>query len=136
MNSINIWSVIVAAVVSFGIGALWYSPILFGKEWASLIGLSAKDMEGMKAGVWKAYVAQFIATLVSFAVLGFALAATGTDTASEAAFVGFLAWLGFSVPVGLSSLLWKKASFKLFLIEAVCSLLTLAIGGAIIGAWN
>ncbi len=136
MNSINIWSVIVAAVVSFGIGALWYSPILFGKEWASLIGLSTKDMEGMKQGVWKAYLVQFIVTLVSFAILAFALSATGTATASEAAFVGFLAWLGFAVPVGLSSLLWKKASFKLFLIEAICSLLTLAIGGAIIGAWN
>ncbi len=33
MNKINFWAVIVAAVVAFVLGALWYGPFLFGKAY-------------------------------------------------------------------------------------------------------
>ena len=33
MNKINFWAVIVAAVVAFVLGALWYGPCLFGKAY-------------------------------------------------------------------------------------------------------
>ena len=31
--SVNIWAVVLAAVSSFLLGGLWYSPILFGRVW-------------------------------------------------------------------------------------------------------
>jgi hypothetical protein len=33
MSAVNIWAVLVAAVSSFALGGLWYSPVLFGKAW-------------------------------------------------------------------------------------------------------
>ena len=33
MSAINIWAVLVAAVCSFLLGGLWYSPVLFHKLW-------------------------------------------------------------------------------------------------------
>jgi len=33
MSGINIWAVLVAAVSSFALGGLWYSPVLFHKLW-------------------------------------------------------------------------------------------------------
>jgi hypothetical protein len=33
MNQVNIWAVLVAAVSSFMLGGLWYSPVLFHKVW-------------------------------------------------------------------------------------------------------
>jgi Protein of unknown function (DUF1761) len=33
MSGVNIWAVLVAAVSSFALGGLWYSPALFGKLW-------------------------------------------------------------------------------------------------------
>ncbi len=41
---INYWAVLVAAVVSMVIGALWYSPVLFGKLWMKYSGLSDKKL--------------------------------------------------------------------------------------------
>ena len=35
---INIWAVIVAAIVNMVVGSFWYSKSLFGKEWAKLVG--------------------------------------------------------------------------------------------------
>ncbi|MEN9524093.1 MAG: hypothetical protein RL536_162 [Candidatus Parcubacteria bacterium] len=136
MDAINIWSIVVASVVAFAIGAIWYSPILFGKEWMALNKMTDKDISDtqMKGVAWF-YVIQFIITLVSFCVLGFAVNAFGTYTASDGAFLGLLAWVGFVLPIGVSALMWEKKPFKLILINMICTLLTLVVGGAIIGAW-
>jgi hypothetical protein len=38
MSAVNIWAVLVAAVSSFALGGLWYSPVLFGKAWNREVG--------------------------------------------------------------------------------------------------
>ena len=138
MHTVNLWAILVAAIVAFAIGALWYSPILFGKEWMSLTGKTQKDVAAAKAkgGMWKLYVAQLILAIITFGVLGFIVAAASGATASDGAFMGFLAWLGFDATVILGGFLWEKKPLKLVVIQAACSLLTLVVGGAIIGAWH
>ncbi len=137
MNNINFWSICVASVVSFGIGALWYSPILFGKEWMSLTKTTAADMESIKSrGPWKAYIAQFIAVLISFSVIGFLASANNIATSSDGAFLGFVIWLGFVATESVGILFWERRPLKLVLINSICSLVSLVIGGAIIGAWK
>lgn len=133
---INIWSVIVATVVAFVIGAIWYSPILFGKEWMSLIGHSQKEVDDFKKkGVIKFYVIQLVVTFITFCVLGFAMTALSTKTGSDGAFIGVLAWLGFILPISVGAIIWERRPFKLVLIDNVNMLLSLVVGGAIIGAW-
>ncbi len=136
METINLWSILVASVVAFAISAVWYSPILFGKEWMSLTNINEKDIAIAKTkGVTLFYVIQFIFTVISFCVLGFVMSALGTRTASDGAFLGLIAWVGFVLPVGVSNLMWEKKPFKLVLINTISTLLTLVVGGAIIGAW-
>jgi hypothetical protein len=137
MSSLNFWPILVASVVSFGIGALWYSPILFGREWMNLLKMSNDDLDSAKErGVAKLYFMQFIATLVMFTVIGFAISSMSTMSVSDGAFVGFLAWLGLIAPVSLGAVMWKRESAKLILIETIHYLVVLAIGAAIIGAWR
>ena len=137
MYTINIWPFLISAVVSFAIGALWYSPILFGKEWMRLTKMTEADMAAAKAsGVWKSYLSHFIATVVMLAVLGFFIATSNAVSATDGAFLGFVAWLGFIAPIGLSGMLWKREPFKLVLIDTIQVLISLIIGGAIMGAWK
>jgi hypothetical protein len=136
MYTINFWPILIAAVVSFGIGALWYSPILFGKEWMALTKKTDSDMQAAKSGIWKFYLIQFVMTIIMFIVIGFVISAIGVARASDGAFVGFLAWIGLIAPVSMSNLMWKKEPGKLVLIETINYLVVLAIGGAIIGAWR
>ena len=134
---INAWSIVVAAVVAFGIGALWYSPILFGKEWMALTKKTEADMAAAKAkGIWKLYIVQFIMSLVSFGVLAFLISSSGAMDAGDGAFLGFLVWLGFTATDAVGGLLWEQKPFKLVLINAISHLINLVIGGAIIGAWR
>lgn len=137
MYTINFWPILVATIVSFGIGALWYSPILFGKEWMTLSKIKESDWDEAKAkGPWKAYVVQFIAIFVTYAILGFLVSATNAATATDGAFLGFLVWLGFVATDAAGALMWEKKPMKLVLINIVATLLTLVIGGAILGAWR
>ena len=136
MQSINFWPILVASLASFGVSSLWYSPILFGKEWISLVKMTDGDMADIKfRGVTKLYITQFVATLVTFAVVAFAMSEMNVISASDGAFLGFLAWLGFIVPMRISPVLWRKEPMKLFLIDVINYLIVLVIGSAIIGAW-
>jgi len=138
MNTIIIWPILVASVVAFAIGALWYSPVLFGKEYMSLMKISDKEVAAAKAkgGMWKLYVVQFITTVVMFGVLAFLIYASGTSNAKNGAFLGVLVWLGFPAMFDIGSLLWEKKPFKLVVIQSVVMLINLVIGGAVLGAWH
>lgn len=137
MESVSIWPILIASVAAFIIGALWYSPFLFGKEWMALIGATDKDIADAKArGMTKSYVAQLIITLLTFIVMHFAIVAVGARTALDGAFVALIAWVGFIVPGSVGSMLWEKKTIRYALITSVSTLLCWIVGGAIIGGWR
>ena len=42
---VNLTAVVVADLISFGIGAAWYSKMLFAKPWMKETGLTSQDMK-------------------------------------------------------------------------------------------
>ncbi len=134
MEQINILPIIVSSLVSFGIGSLWYSPFLFGKEWMEGRHIDPQSIK--EFGVIKSYVIQFIFSVITFSALAFLISMAEVRTSTDGAFLGLLAWLGFILPTSLSALIWKRDNFTLFLIDVVNNLVVLTIGGAIIGAWR
>lgn len=137
MNTISIWPILVASIVAFVIGAIWYSPLLFGKEWMALIGATEKDVAEAKAkGMTKSYIVQFIITVITFIVLSFAITSLNIDSAKNGAFLALIAWIGFIVPGTVGGMLWEKRSLKFALITSVSTLVCWVVGGAILGGWN
>jgi Protein of unknown function (DUF1761) len=61
------------AILQTIIGALWYSPLLFGKFWMKANGLpeniSKKEMQELSKGVGKYYGIQFALTILSDFIL-------------------------------------------------------------------
>lgn len=137
MTSFNFWPILIASVVAFAIGALWYSPVLFGKEWMALSGISDADVtESSKKGMWKLYLTQFVTTLVTFSILAFIITSIGGATAGDGIFFAVLAWVGFVVTHAIGNVIWTKQPLKLALINTLGTLVCWVIGGAIIGAWR
>ena len=53
MPEINWIAVVVATLASFALGALWYSPVLFGKAWQREAGLTDEQLaRGNKARIF------------------------------------------------------------------------------------
>ena len=134
-DHINYLAVLVAAVVTFAIGALWYS-LLFGKAWMKAHGYTPEKLEEMKAGMGKAYALSFVCYLVMAFVLAVLIYWTGTATAMGGLHLGALCWLGFAATIGLTANLYSDKPLSTYLIDAAYQLVYLMAMGAILGAWQ
>lgn len=74
---INWLALIVAAIVKFAIGAAWYAPQVFGKQWQTEIGLT---QEQVRANIGPAIVAEIVTDLVLAFFLIYAVRYAGATT--------------------------------------------------------
>ncbi|MBI2666537.1 DUF1761 domain-containing protein [Candidatus Woesearchaeota archaeon] len=135
---INYLAVLVAAVASYALGALWYSPVLFEKLWMQLSGLSETKLKEMKekTDMKKSYAFGFVGTLVSAVVLAYLIEMAQWTSALQGVLLGVLVWLGFVVTVELGSVLWENKSWKLFLLQTGHNLVSLVVMGLVLGLWR
>ncbi len=134
---VNYWAVLVSGVIGMLIGALWYSPLLFGNLWMRLSGISSSQIDKMKkSGIAKSYFWAFVMTLIGMYVLAIFINYAGVSRFISGMGTGILAWLGFIIPILLNDFLWGGKSFKLFLLNAAHHLIVIAIGGGILAVWQ
>lgn len=126
---IDLLAILLAALVNLLIGFVWYSPWLFGKYWKKLSGFGEEYRRGKLAPLWA-----FLISLVTAYILGFFVVFLGVTTVTDGMFVGFLIWFGFIATTLISKMIWNRAPFKLFLIEAGYRLLGFLVMGGILGA--
>jgi len=124
---------LVAALVKVAVGWLWYSPMLFLKQWQQLSGVTDEQMKG---GMAKGMVTWIVGALVMTFVLAHAVYYAGANTAVLGAAVGFVNWLGFIFVVQLDAWAADKRPFKLIAINSGSQLVALLIMGAILAAWT
>lgn len=134
---VNLLAVLVAAVASMVISALWYSPLLFGKLWMRLSGIDMKKISKMKkkGKVGRSYFWAFIATLLTSYVLAHFVRYVTASTFADGAQLAFWLWLGFVAPLLLGSVLWKGEPFKLFVLNAAHHLIALVVAAGILAIW-
>jgi hypothetical protein len=133
---INIFAVIVAAIVTFGIGALWYSPLLFGKQWLAFNGYGPEKVEAMRKEAGKAYGISFACYLVMAAIFAILLRITHIIAVLAGAKLGILLWIGFVAAVGLTANVYSDKPLKAFLLDAGYQLVYLIVMGLILAAWH
>lgn len=132
MPEVNWLAVLVSALSVFLIGGLWYSPAVFGKAWMKENGFTEESMKG--SNMAKIFGLAFVLGLISSINLAMFL---GPDTdATMGAFYGFLAGFGWVATFVGTHYLFERKSFKLFLINAGYSVVSLTVMGTIIGAWR
>jgi len=133
--SVNLWSVLAAAVAGVILGSLWYSPVLFGNLWMKLSGMkkpTGKELEKLKKTMWKYYLTQFIGTLVASYALAVLIKNTGSTGSLAGALLGAVIGVGVLSVNALSSVLWEGKPFKLYLINISYNIVSYVIMGAII----
>ncbi len=130
---INWLALIVAAIVKFAIGAAWYAPQVFGKQWQAVLGMT---QEQVRANMVPALVAEVITDLVLAFFLVYAVRYAGADTLLQGVFVGFLVWLGFVETLTIPQIYYEKRSWRLWSINNGYWVVSLIAMGAILGVWQ
>ena len=122
---------VVAVLVKIIVGAVWYSPALFLKQWQQLGGVSVETMRG---GLAKGMITWIIGALLMAFVLAHAVYYAGARSAATGAAVGFFNWLGFILVVQLDDWAAAKRPTGYLAINAGANLVSLLVMGAILGA--
>ena len=134
---INYIAIVVAAVIVYVIGAVWYSPLLFGKQWMKLQGFTKKNLtKAKKRGMAKAYILTFAAVLVMTWVLGLLVEAFSGGSFAGGMIVGFWVWLGFLATTQIGMVFWENKPFSLYLLNTAHYLVVLALAGGILAVWG
>jgi hypothetical protein len=131
----NYVAILVAAIVQFLVGAIWYTPV-FGKLWGRIHGfdtLVPEKQKEMQSQMWPLLVTQFFLGLVTSAVLGMFVTAM-PDGWHAFGIAGWM-WLGFMMPSNVSAVIfggtapqWVKAKI---LVSAGGSLACLQAAAAV-----
>jgi hypothetical protein len=130
---VNFIALILVVVANTVIGALWYSPLLFGKIWikAANLDLENFDKDGAKIG----YMLTMVAALVTGYVLTLLIQLLETPTIFSGAIIGFLAGTGIAAARELSPTFFESRNMTLYYISAGYHIVALTVMGMIIAAF-
>jgi hypothetical protein len=133
MNQVHWPAILVATIAAFIIGALWYSPALFGKAWMRANGFTDQDVaRGNQA---KIFGVAFVFTLIMAINLAMFLADSKT-TAAWGATAGFLAGFGWiALGIGVVAL-FERRPWSYIFVNGGYMTVALVVMGLIIGAWR
>lgn len=131
--TINWLAVIVAALSSFVLGGLWYSPLLFAKAWQRANGFT--DEQVKSGNMAKIFGFSFLFSFIMSLNLAMFLSDPATDIAWGAT-AGFLAGFGWSFMSIATMALFERRSWAYIFINGGYSVFALVLMGVILGAWR
>ena len=145
LPQVNYLAVLVAGIVLFLLGGLWYSPVLFAKRWIALQGRTEEQMraDSARSNMPVMYLMALICALIiawAMAVLANPFVPAAFTTAGNWIWrgvkLGLFCWFGFVLPTTYATALFSMKPKQLWLIDAGYNLVSFILAGAIIMGWT
>ena len=132
MPEVNYLAVIAAAIATFALGGLWYSPALFGKVWQREAGVTEEKMKS--ANMALIFGLTFLLSLIAAWVFALFLGPRPPMALGlGAGFSAGLCWVAASLGINY---LFERKSLKLWLINGGYHTLQFTIIGLILALWH
>ena len=113
MNRVNFIALGVVAVVAFVASSLWYSPLLFGRQFVELSGVAGSPQpNAVKA------LCELLRTFVLAYVIARLIVRLNVTEWRAALGVGLWLWVGFPVVLLTGSMLWQNVPWQLAAIHS------------------
>lgn len=129
---INIWAVLVCSVVNLGLGALWYSPLLFAGPWSKLAG-TKMDQGGSALPL---YLGSYFAGLVLAAILAVVISIAGVQTVWEGLILAAVVWIGFTAAPAFANTIFEGRPFALWGINVAYPAVSALLQSVILVLWR
>jgi uncharacterized protein DUF1761 len=131
MLSVNILAVFVAALSSFLLGGLWYSPVMFGARWQREAGDARKAGEGHPA---KVFGLSFLFALI--AAFAYAVVIPQPSSAVSAGIQGLAIGAGLVAASFGINYQFANRSTIMWLIDGGYHTVQFGIYGLVLGLWR
>jgi hypothetical protein len=134
LEGINYLAVIVAWIINCAVGAYWYSPVGFAKEWQKHTGIDIMKIPQKEA------TNILIAVVLSGAVQAFALAivlnSLDITRATNGLIAGLVLWLGFTAATTVGVTLYSRRSWKFLWLNSGYFLMVMSINSVLLAVWH
>ena len=134
LGNINYLAVLTATFITMILGALWFSPILFGKKWMKMMGFTEEQLK--EDGSAKEMIISVFTSFVEAIVLASLIIMTGADTFFQGLHLGLMIGIGIIAMVNLSNAMFNRVPIKLWLIGSGYRLVYFMINGALLAIWK
>ena len=138
LAELNWLAIIVAFIVSFAAGAIWFGPRTFFPIWWKAMGRSADEVVGgtnMAVLFISTAVANFIQVVALASVIYFVRLSDPEFMWWNGLLTGLLVGIGFAAMSSLSHRLFAGHGFKVWIIEVASDVLNLTLAGLVLGLW-
>ena len=137
LSSINYGALAAATVTFFILGALWFSPLLFGNLWASeLRKLNIIIPHPTMTHLIKSMFLSFCTKTVAAFCMAILVIMTGTLGLWDGMLLGALVGIGFNSTSIASVCIWENRSLTLFLISSGYATTGMIILSVILSVWR
>jgi hypothetical protein len=98
LGSINWLAVVIATVIYFGLGAVWFAPPTpIGRAWVESSGYESPTGGTMSTNLF--YIVPAATCLLMVVATALLARATGTDTLGESVVLGLVVGIGLALPI-------------------------------------
>lgn len=127
----SIFSILMAALASFFLGAVWYGVL--GQQWMAAANLSKDKIEAMGRPLPVLLATSFVTALVMAAVLSSLIGMSGERSIEAGLRIALLVWLGFVATTMIVNHGYQGAKWSLTLIDGGHWLAVLLLQGLVLG---
>lgn len=129
---INYLAVLTAALATFAIGALWYSPVLFARIWMKELGFTKEELS--KGNIFKIFgISLLLMLVIAFNLAAFIGSESDWKFGMTAGALAGIGWVAAAMGVNY---LYERKSFRFWLINAGYMAVSFTVMGAILGSWH
>lgn len=126
-------AILMCAIILWIMGALWFSPPLFAKPWAAIVG---RPMGEKPKGVVWGMVSSFIGDLLVAFVMAHIIVWRHADSGMAGLHMGLLMWVGFVAAILYPQSIYEGRGARYFMIVGGYWLLGFLVIGALLGIWH
>ena len=135
LDEVNFLAVILATVLAFVLGAAWYSPLLFGRQWMAANGYTEDRLKEMQAGAGKLNGISAVCWFVMATVLALVAPHFGEGVGAML-HMALLLWFGFAATTGLTNNLFSDRPLRAWIIDAGYQIGVLTLMSTVLGLWR
>jgi hypothetical protein len=130
-------AVLVATLVHFLLGGIWYSPLLFGNKFIQLINWSPERLKQMESESHaKELIIGFAMSLILVYILAHFVQYTRSTNVAGGLQTAFWLWLGFIVTTHVPTVIFEGRSFGVFAINVAYQFVGCSLAGVILAVWR
>jgi hypothetical protein len=133
-TGLNYWVILVAWLITCVVGAFWYSPAGFAKQWAKYTGVDIMKIPEKEATKILGFVV--FSSLVQVFTLAVIISSLDITRAIDGLVAGFVLWLGLTAATTVGVTLYSRRSWNFWWLNSSYFLLVMVVNSIILAIWR